>query len=467
MEFICYPKCTTCIKAKKWLITNNISFNERNIKDNIPTPEEIASISNKIDNYVQTKNIIESHKVTPKKDRPILGITLVIFSLLFLISAGVTLLLYFLQKWQTSLIAVPVSLATVSVFVMIGAAFSFMITNSRNTTRLVGGHVKTYDFEMIRLDQELREFFGRYHIYSSDFRNNLFLVRSNLERYNESKEEASTTAKSNLSLENRIKSLDNEILHFLSQFSNSESAKTTEERIGELNTHLRNQYQLKLNLEEKIRIKKKFIEENNLEDVSDEIINIDDLNTEIKTIDDKTQELTHNKLIYVNQLSELEGEIARYDNLISTRNNLIEEIRTLENELRLIDLSLEYLEKSQMSLLEKYVKPMKDSVNKYVSMLLKNANEYNIDANFKFQFVTDNGVKGLDSYSRGYQSIISLCMRLALVDCLYPKEKPFIILDDPFVNFDDEKLELCKSLLKKISSNYQIIYFTCHDSRKM
>ncbi len=41
MEFICYPKCTTCIKAKKWLITNNISFNERNIKDNNPKKEEI------------------------------------------------------------------------------------------------------------------------------------------------------------------------------------------------------------------------------------------------------------------------------------------------------------------------------------------------------------------------------------------------------------------------------------------
>ena len=146
---------------------------------------------------------------------------------------------------------------------------------------------------------------------------------------------------------------------------------------------------------------------------------------------------------------------------------MIEEIRSLENELRLIDLSLEFLEKSQNSLLEKYVKPMKDSVNKYVSMLLKDNNEYSIDVNFKFKFITDNGVKGLDSYSRGYQSIISLCMRLALIDCLYPNEKPFIILDDPFVNFDDEKLELCKALLNKIAKEYQIIYFTCHDSRKI
>ena len=450
------------VQPKKVEYVNKM-FNE----DNIPTNEELESISNKIDKYVQTKNIIESHRVQPKKDKPILGITLLIISLLLLVSAGVIFILYFALNWNMKLLSLPIGIAILSIFTIIGAAFSFMITNSRNTNRLVGGHVKTYDFEMIRLDQELREFFGRFHIYSSDFRNNLFLVRSNLERYNESKEEASSNAKSNESLENRIKALDNEILHFLSQFNNSESAKTTEERIGELNTHLRNQYQLRINLEEKINIKKKFISENQLDELSDDEINIDDLNVEIKSIDEKVQNLTHNKLIYANQLSELEGEIARYDTLLSSRNSLIEEIRSLENELRLIDLSLEFLEKSQNSLLEKYVKPMKDSVNKYVSMLLKDNNEYSIDVNFKFKFITDNGVKGLDSYSRGYQSIISLCMRLALIDCLYPNEKPFIILDDPFVNFDDEKLELCKALLNKIAKEYQIIYFTCHDSRKI
>jgi len=108
---------------------------------------------------------------------------------------------------------------------------------------------------------------------------------------------------------------------------------------------------------------------------------------------------------------------------------------------------------------------MKDSVDKYVSLLLKNNKDYSIDVNFKFQFITKNGLKGIDQYSRGYQTIITLCMRLALIDCLYPKEKPFVVFDDPFVNFDDEKLELCKNLMSDIANHYQIIYFTCHDSR--
>ncbi len=48
---------------------------------------------------------------------------------------------------------------------------------------------------------------------------------------------------------------------------------------------------------------------------------------------------------------------------------------------------------------------------------------------------------------------------------MYKDEKPFIILDDPFVNFDDEKLRGGISLLKEISREYQVIYFTCHESR--
>ena len=42
LKFICYPKCTTCQKAKKWLDDNNVKYEVRNIKDNCPTLEELT-----------------------------------------------------------------------------------------------------------------------------------------------------------------------------------------------------------------------------------------------------------------------------------------------------------------------------------------------------------------------------------------------------------------------------------------
>lgn len=41
MEFICYPKCSTCQKAKKFLIRQGIDFVDRHIVENPPSQEEI------------------------------------------------------------------------------------------------------------------------------------------------------------------------------------------------------------------------------------------------------------------------------------------------------------------------------------------------------------------------------------------------------------------------------------------
>ena len=43
VEFICYPKCTTCQKAKKWLDDNKIEYNLRDIKADNPSFEELSA----------------------------------------------------------------------------------------------------------------------------------------------------------------------------------------------------------------------------------------------------------------------------------------------------------------------------------------------------------------------------------------------------------------------------------------
>ena len=42
-EFICYPKCTTCQKAKKWLDDNKIEYELRDIKENNPSLDELTA----------------------------------------------------------------------------------------------------------------------------------------------------------------------------------------------------------------------------------------------------------------------------------------------------------------------------------------------------------------------------------------------------------------------------------------
>ncbi len=43
MIFICYPRCSTCKKAQKWLDENKIEYTFRDIKEDNPSYDELSS----------------------------------------------------------------------------------------------------------------------------------------------------------------------------------------------------------------------------------------------------------------------------------------------------------------------------------------------------------------------------------------------------------------------------------------
>ena len=43
MLLLCYPKCSTCQKARKWLQEHNIEFTERHIEEENPSFEELQA----------------------------------------------------------------------------------------------------------------------------------------------------------------------------------------------------------------------------------------------------------------------------------------------------------------------------------------------------------------------------------------------------------------------------------------
>lgn len=43
LKFICYPKCSTCQKARRWLDENGVPYELRDIKTENPTAEELAA----------------------------------------------------------------------------------------------------------------------------------------------------------------------------------------------------------------------------------------------------------------------------------------------------------------------------------------------------------------------------------------------------------------------------------------
>lgn len=88
-----------------------------------------------------------------------------------------------------------------------------------------------------------------------------------------------------------------------------------------------------------------------------------------------------------------------------------------------------------------------------------------LDMDLKVHIRDKGDDRDLSSYSVGEEDCVMLCMRLGLVDALFTREEPFLILDDPFVNLDDEHTKTALGLLQRISKTRQIIYLVCNSSR--
>ena len=75
--------------------------------------------------------------------------------------------------------------------------------------------------------------------------------------------------------------------------------------------------------------------------------------------------------------------------------------------------------------------------------------------------------RAANQFSEGQRSVMDVCLRLSLIDAMFEKEKPFIVLDDSFSALDEENFTKAAELIKSISDEIQIVYFTCHGSRKI
>lgn len=69
--FVEYPKCSTCRKAKGWLDAHGVDYEERNIKEQNPTAEELAAWHEKsgldIKRFFNTSGLV--YKEMHLKDR--------------------------------------------------------------------------------------------------------------------------------------------------------------------------------------------------------------------------------------------------------------------------------------------------------------------------------------------------------------------------------------------------------------
>ena len=127
---------------------------------------------------------------------------------------------------------------------------------------------------------------------------------------------------------------------------------------------------------------------------------------------------------------------------------------------------MKYLKEAKERFSTRYMDKMREGFDRYMRKIdPKTADSLQLDASLRVRQDAQGSLHE-DSYlSTGLLEFAGICTRLALVEAMYEGEKPFLILDDPFVNLDEDKVKKGMELLHSLADTYQILYFTCHSSR--
>lgn len=158
----------------------------------------------------------------------------------------------------------------------------------------------------------------------------------------------------------------------------------------------------------------------------------------------------------VEKIPALEDELAE---LGETRS-------AMQKQCELADLTMDYLTRAKDTLANSYVGRVEQGFVRYADALLgEKIGHVMLDRELHLFIDEQGAARDAASFSAGTVDGVMLCMRLALVDALFQKEQPFLLLDDPFVNLDDEATCRALSMLRELAKQRQVVYLTCNTAR--
>lgn len=180
--------------------------------------------------------------------------------------------------------------------------------------------------------------------------------------------------------------------------------------------------------------------------------------------------LNNNKIDIItikNQIENIDKEIDdlldKNEKMVNDYNLIKENFHKIDDKIKILTLTKDFMLQSRENVSKRFIVPINQSLKNLLTTFDITDRNYIIDTEWNVKEETNFGTKEFQYSSQGLQDIISFCQRINLIDEIYKKEKPVIILDDTFVNLDDKKLKIAKEIIKEIAKTYQIIYICCNE----
>ena len=317
------------------------------------------------------------------------------------------------------------------------------------------------------MEHEVSQFFDSFSIEAdeSQYQEKLYELRTKAHDYSRFNEQIGKRAKTKADYEKAKASLD----EYLSLYGYDSAAEYTQ-TLSQMKKQLAEAGFAKENMDSALQKKTQFENDNDMDKLlapNECPYTLDELNEMISKVEGSLDEIRASLVQYGRQMDDLQEQLDMRDEKEQEYRNCKQIQAEEKHKYEILGLTSDYLTRAREQFTARYMAPISNGFQKYFGILTENTDrDWQVDANISIRMKEQGQLRDVRTMSAGYKDLIGICMRFALVDAMYPGEKPFLILDDPFVNLDDEKLARGRRLLAVLSQDYQVIYFTCHGSRE-
>lgn len=313
--------------------------------------------------------------------------------------------------------------------------------------------IVSLESERNNITKKLNAFFNAFGLTGDNYISNITRLQSGFDEYNNLQKRKADKLSENKQILTRLSEIENEISIFSKKHGlSSVVINDIYMDISLYKNHVETVSLTKAKIES-------FVKEKNLTEKPSSKIDIASKNEELTALQESLSALNH-------EIFEDEYLVEKLDGYVLDKQALSDKLEDCKQKHKLLVASYDFLVRAEQNLKDKYVKPVRDEFVKYAKLLEDTLGEkITMTKDFELRFERNGKERSDKHLSSGIKSICALCFRLALIKNMYLDKKPFLILDDPFVNLDEEHFEKVKSVIYKLSKDMQIIYFTCHKSR--
>ena len=197
-------------------------------------------------------------------------------------------------------------------------------------------------------------------------------------------------------------------------------------------------------------------------------VSVQELQAALEECQEKQQQLTEQQERLRQQIRQLDDPQAAYNEAARTEQDATETLECCRERAQILSRTQEFLGQIRDRLARQYTAGLCSAMERYRAAFGEDFSaELVVDEKLSPYFLEQGVGRHAAALSSGWQEAMDLCLRAALVEAVFGGEKPFLLLDDPFVHMDSGNFKKAAKLLKILSEKLQIVYLTCHPSRQI